>query len=79
MAYIFKDLTTGYKFGEYSKISEVKKVIKDKYEDIYKFKNYTDILDKMVKHDDMAKNIGKNIKTKKYGVGKIGTINLKLK
>ena len=80
--YIYKDLATGYKFGEYTKASEVKKVIALNYDKIYKFKNYTDILNKMAAHDKKIKDIGKNIKTikpKTNGFTTIKCVNLKLK
>jgi len=81
--YIFKDLGTGYEFGEYTKASELRKVIKDKYENIYKFKNCADILDRIVKHDNAMKNLKKNVCDKKssdvYSGVKIKGVKIKMK
>jgi len=43
--------------GNMIKHTELKKVIKDKYEQIYKFKNYGDIIDNIVKRAEEHKKL----------------------
>ena len=78
--YLFEDVKTGYKFGEYEKTSDLKKAIEDKYENIYKFKNYSEMIDGMVKRESLAKNINKNFKSNNgIKIGKMGVTGFKFK
>ncbi len=62
--------------GNMIKHTELKKVIKDKYEQIYKFKNYGDIIDNIVKRAEEHKKL-KTTKIKTNKSGGMGNIKLK--